>query len=251
MILLKNSQGAIVYKLWESFQTHTSPRVFPHPSTFQAHEKAVEIKIKTEHDFNLEKQLLVHNAKVKIQDEYVQKEKDWKVQDRIKHSGMIGESRVRKMKARDDFLNQLRDKTLQELGEISSTPDYINILRDLIVQSLIKIEEDTVEVSAAAYPLMMTVVIRCTTHQDIYIPKVLTLHLKWQIQILCRKCDVEKVKGVLSKAVKTYTEFMKKETGIVKSVQVRWDSKSFTIATTRWILNLTLTTTVSCLGYGE
>ncbi len=140
--------------------THAPSRL---SSTFQAHEKAIEIKVKTEHDFNLEKQLLVHNAKVKIQEEYVQKEKEWEVQDRIKHSNMVGESRIRKMKARDDFLNQLRDNTLQELGEISSKPAYTNLLEDLIVQSFIKIEEETVEVSAAD-PLMMAVVIRSTTH---------------------------------------------------------------------------------------
>ncbi len=118
-------------------------------STFQAHEKAVEIKVKTEHDFNLEKQLLVHNAKVKIQDEYVLKEKEKEVQDRIKHSSMIGDSRIRKMKARDDLLNQLRDSTLQKLREIASTPAYKNLLKDLIMQSLLKIEEETVEVSTA------------------------------------------------------------------------------------------------------
>lgn len=49
----------------------------------EAHEKANEINIKTEHDFNLEKQMLVHNAKLKIQEEYAQKEKDREVQDRM------------------------------------------------------------------------------------------------------------------------------------------------------------------------
>ncbi len=126
-------------------------------STFQAHEKAVEIKVKTEHDFNLEKQLLVHNAKVKIQEEYVQKEKEREVQDRIKHSSMIGESRVRKMRARDDLLNKLRDNTLEELGLIASRPDYKDLLKDLIVQSLIKIEEETVEVSTIYYSLLTVV----------------------------------------------------------------------------------------------
>lgn len=66
--------------------------------------QAVEIKLKTEHDFNLEKQMLVHNAKLKIQDEYVQKDKDRAVQDRIARSGMVGDSRVKKMKARDELL---------------------------------------------------------------------------------------------------------------------------------------------------
>ena len=33
----------------------------------------------TEHDFNLEKQMLVHTAKLKIQEEYSQKERDREV----------------------------------------------------------------------------------------------------------------------------------------------------------------------------
>lgn len=33
----------------------------------EAHEKVSEIKIKTDHDFNLEKQNLVHNGKLKLQ----------------------------------------------------------------------------------------------------------------------------------------------------------------------------------------
>lgn len=49
----------------------------------EAHEKANEINIKTEHDFNLEKQMLVHAAKLKIQEEYTQKEKDREIQDRM------------------------------------------------------------------------------------------------------------------------------------------------------------------------
>lgn len=49
----------------------------------EAHEKANEIKIKTEHDFNLEKQMIVHSAKLKIQEEYAQKEKDREIQDRM------------------------------------------------------------------------------------------------------------------------------------------------------------------------
>jgi len=42
-----------------------------------------EIRIKTDHDFNLEKQQLVHNGKLKVQEEYAQKEKDLEIQQRV------------------------------------------------------------------------------------------------------------------------------------------------------------------------
>ena len=37
----------------------------------------------TDHDFNLEKQQLVHNGKLKVQEEYAQKEKDLEVEQRV------------------------------------------------------------------------------------------------------------------------------------------------------------------------
>ncbi|KAM3567623.1 hypothetical protein VYU27_010237, partial [Nannochloropsis oceanica] len=64
----------------------------------EAHEKANEIRIKTEHDFNLEKQMLVHNATVKINDEYAQKEKNKEVEQRIAKSAEVGGARVKKLK---------------------------------------------------------------------------------------------------------------------------------------------------------
>ena len=39
-------------------------------------EKSNEIRLKTEHDFNLEKQTLLHNAKLRIQDEFKEMEKE-------------------------------------------------------------------------------------------------------------------------------------------------------------------------------
>jgi V-type H+-transporting ATPase subunit E len=39
--------------------------------------------IQTDHDFNLEKQQLVHNGKLKVQEEYAQKEKDLEIEQRV------------------------------------------------------------------------------------------------------------------------------------------------------------------------
>lgn len=71
----------------------------------EAHEKVNEIRIKvkedltfmitlmtfgniispvqTEHDFNIEKQNLVHNGKLKVQEDYTQKQKDLEVEQRV------------------------------------------------------------------------------------------------------------------------------------------------------------------------
>lgn len=112
----------------------------------EAHEKVNEIKIKTEHDFTLERQNLVHHGKIKIQEEYAQKEKDLEIQQRVSRSNAIGESRVKKMKARDDLLQKLKKEALERLEGFTTTPQYSNMIKKLIIQGLIKMEEAIVEV---------------------------------------------------------------------------------------------------------
>jgi len=116
----------------------------------EAHEKVNEIRIKTEHDFNLEKQLLVHNGKLKIQEEYAQKEKDLEVEQRVARSSAVGTARVKKMKSRDELLEQLKTECLGQLSKVSSASTYPQLMQSLIMQGLIKIEEQTVDIQCRA-----------------------------------------------------------------------------------------------------
>lgn len=146
----------------------------------EAHEKANEINIKTEHDFNLEKQMLVHNAKLKIQEEYAQKEKDREVQDRISRSTMIGNSRVKKMTSRDGLLQELLASATEDITLVSNGDQYPVLLKALIVQSMIKIEEDA-------------------------------------ITVICREEDIDAVKSVTEEAAAEYVELMKVEAEVDKT----------------------------------
>lgn len=112
----------------------------------EAHEKVNEIRIKTDHDFNLEKQQLVHNGKLKVQEEYTQKEKDLEIQQRVERSAAVGASRMKKMKARDDLLEEMRKMSLEKLAGLSKGPAYAALIKKLIVEGLIKIEEEVVEI---------------------------------------------------------------------------------------------------------
>uniref|UniRef100_A0A7S2V0J1 V-type proton ATPase subunit E n=1 Tax=Fibrocapsa japonica TaxID=94617 RepID=A0A7S2V0J1_9STRA len=140
----------------------------------EAHEKANEIHIKTEHDFNLEKQMLVHNAKLRIQEEYTQKEKDREVQDRIARSSKVGAARVKKMVQRDDLLKDLQERSLQACKQQASGPQYEQLLQKLMVQGLIKMGEK-------------------------------------DVQVLARQVDVQACKRVSQAAVQEYYDVMKKE----------------------------------------
>lgn len=143
----------------------------------EAHEKANEIRVKTEHDFNLEKQTLVHEAKLSIQDEFARKEKDREVQERIARSTEIGECRVRKMKVRDDLLKTLISEAGAKCAMVARGQNYPHLLQKLIVQGLIKIEED-------------------------------------DITVYCREEDIETVKSIIPTAVEEFVEIMVRESGI-------------------------------------
>jgi len=155
----------------------------------EAHEKANEIRVKTEHDFNLEKQTLVHEAKLSIQDVFAKKEKDHEVQERIARSAEIGACRVKKMKIRDELLQTLLSEAGAKCAVVARGANYPQLLQKLIVQCLIKIEEnDTV--------------------------------------IYCRKEDAATVKKVLPDAVKEYIEIMKRESSVTLSPNVTMNTEA-------------------------
>jgi len=122
----------------------------------EAHEKANEIRIKTEHDFNLEKQMIVHNAKLKIQEEYEKKDKNREIQKRIARSAEIGASRVHKMKEREHLMKGLMDQARQKIAKTTSDEkQYSQLLGKLILQALVKIDESNVTVYCRACDLKM------------------------------------------------------------------------------------------------
>uniref|UniRef100_A0A7S1CYN7 V-type proton ATPase subunit E n=1 Tax=Cyclophora tenuis TaxID=216820 RepID=A0A7S1CYN7_CYCTE len=153
----------------------------------EAHEKANEIRVKTEHDFNLEKQTLVHEAKLNIQDEFTKKEKDREVQERISRSAEIGECRVKKMTLRDELLQTLLSEAGAKCAVVAKGQNYPQLVQKLIVQGLIKIEEN-------------------------------------EVVVYCRGEDVETVEEVLPDAVQEYVDIMEKESTVTLEPKVTLNS---------------------------
>lgn len=112
----------------------------------EANEKCKEIKIKTDHDFNLQKQNMIHSGKISVQEEFAQKEKDLEIMERVQQAATISNARVKKMVAREDLLAELKKNALTKLAKKCNGKDYGKLLSDLIVEGLLKIEEDVVEV---------------------------------------------------------------------------------------------------------
>lgn len=141
----------------------------------------------TEHDFNLEKQTLVHEAKLQIQEEFTKKEKDRQVQQRITRSAEIGACRVKKMKMRSDLLETLMKEAGAKCAVVARGNNYPQLLQKLVVQGLIKIEEN-------------------------------------EVVLYCRKEDVATVTSIVPKAVAEYVEIMQRESGVKLNPKVTVNS---------------------------
>jgi len=109
----------------------------------EAHEKANEIMVKTEHDFNLDKQTLIHSGKAKINEQLSQMERDHEVQQRIARSNSITSSRTMRMEARDTLLQNLIKDAYAEVAKESKKPGYKDLITKLIVQGLLTLENET------------------------------------------------------------------------------------------------------------
>jgi len=114
----------------------------------EADEKCKEIKIRTDHDFNLQKQNLVHNGKINVQNDYSQKDKDLDIMRRVSRSTAISDARMSKMKSRDTLLHELQASSLVKLAAFCKGSGYGGLVHKLIVQGLIMIEESTVEIQS-------------------------------------------------------------------------------------------------------
>ncbi|KAG6735923.1 hypothetical protein POTOM_045229 [Populus tomentosa] len=101
----------------------------------EAEEKANEILVSAEEEFNIEKLQLVEAEKKKIRQEYERKEKQ--VQ--------LNASRIKVLQAQDDMVNSMKDGAGKELLNVSQNHHhYKNLLKDLIVQSLLRLKEPAV-----------------------------------------------------------------------------------------------------------
>ncbi len=110
---------------------------------------------------------------MQLQEEYTQKGKDLEVAHRVARSAAVSDTRVSKMKARDELLDELKKGSLQKLAKFCKGSGYESFVKQLIIEGLIKIEEAEVEVQ-------------------------------------CRASDEATVKKVLSSAVSEFHESMKK-----------------------------------------
>jgi hypothetical protein len=100
----------------------------------EAKEKANEIKLKTDEEFNIEKLRMVEAEKQKIRAEYERKEKQVEVQKRIAQSNEVRFSRLKALKARDDAMQGVLAEAASKLPSLVSSAGYGNLLESLVLE---------------------------------------------------------------------------------------------------------------------
>ncbi|KAI4370127.1 hypothetical protein MLD38_018508 [Melastoma candidum] len=111
----------------------------------EADEKANEISLSAEEEFNVEKLQLVEAEKKKIRQEYARKEKQVEIRRKIEYSMQLNASRIKVLQSQDDVVNSMKEAAEKELLHISHHHHvYKRLLNDLIVQSLLRLKEPSV-----------------------------------------------------------------------------------------------------------
>ena len=112
----------------------------------EAHEKSVEINIKAQHDFDLERQKIFIEGLKRIDEEFIRMGKEKEIGERIERSTEIGNARTKKMVERQSLLDILKTEATTKLASISTGKEYGKLLESLVIQGLIKIEEKKVNI---------------------------------------------------------------------------------------------------------
>uniref|UniRef100_A0A061S5Y1 V-type H+-transporting ATPase subunit E n=1 Tax=Tetraselmis sp. GSL018 TaxID=582737 RepID=A0A061S5Y1_9CHLO len=110
----------------------------------EAEEKANEIMVSAEEEFNIEKLQMIEAEKQKIKKEYERKESQVEVKKKIEYSKKLNEMRLKVLTAKQESLDQIYSSAQKELQGASSKGNYGEMIKLLIVQAMHKLREPTV-----------------------------------------------------------------------------------------------------------
>ncbi|KAG4967040.1 hypothetical protein JHK82_032756 [Glycine max] len=111
----------------------------------EAEEKANEISVAAEEEFNIEKLQLLEAEKRKIRQEYERKAKQIDVRRKIEYSTQLNAARIKVLQAQDDAVGAMKDAAKKGLLRISNDKKvYRKLVKDMIVQGLLRLREPSV-----------------------------------------------------------------------------------------------------------
>jgi len=111
----------------------------------EARDKANEIRVRAEEEFQVQKQSIEQTEKQKITKQFERQEKEVEVQRRIAVSNAINQNRLKVLKAREDIVMKLYADAKRQLQTIpQNKADYKKLLQQLVLQALLKLQEPNV-----------------------------------------------------------------------------------------------------------
>lgn len=116
----------------------------------EATEKAKEIKLKANEEFNIEKLRMVEAEKQKIRNEYERKEKQIEVQKRIAQSNVVRLGRLEALKARDTAMQDILADAANRLPALTQGSSYAALLEALVLEALTTLNEPKASVRGVA-----------------------------------------------------------------------------------------------------
>jgi V-type H+-transporting ATPase subunit E len=112
----------------------------------EAEEKANEIGVAAEEEFNIEKLQLVEAEKKKIRAEFERKEKQVEVKKKIEYSTQLNASRLKVLQAQEDLVLNMKAAAEKKLLSVSNDQkSYSELLKKLIIQGLFRLKEPIVQ----------------------------------------------------------------------------------------------------------
>jgi V-type H+-transporting ATPase subunit E len=122
----------------------------------EAEEKANEIRVSAEEEFNLEKLQLLEQEKAKIRKEYERREAQVDVRKKIEYSKQLNEQRIKVLTAREASIQEMLAEAKLRLREVSKNPTtYKKLLTDLLVQAMRKLAEPAATVRCRQVDLIL------------------------------------------------------------------------------------------------
>lgn len=113
----------------------------------EAEEKANEIGVSAEEEFNIEKLQLLENEKGKVKKDYERREGQIEVKKKIEYSKQLNEARIMILQAREDALQGIVKDSHAGLSKVTGNKKkYTALLTDLILQAVEKLDEKSVVV---------------------------------------------------------------------------------------------------------
>jgi len=92
----------------------------------EAREKADEISMKADEEFQIEKGRILNPERVRIKQEYDKKFKQMQVEQRIEYSKRVNLARLDVLKEREKLMRETNDKTFERLGDLKKMRNRIS-----------------------------------------------------------------------------------------------------------------------------